>query len=237
MTEVNVYEQLNESLFELNSKEFLAEYLHKQMERAAQQVIDLGAVAMQFSEIKRVPRYTCSSRENDAEHSFMLSLISADLAGSYFPDLSPGLAAQFSNVHDLVELETGDVATFMLNDSELAAKEATELSAVNRVAARLPLYSRDLFIRYEQQKEPEARFVRLVDKILPNLVNILGSGIKVMNEDYGVTSLEVLDQNENRVDVNLRQRFPETELDFIHGIRVKVAENFSRQFSEHIATS
>lgn len=237
MTVFELNTQLNDTLFELSSQELVSEYLQQQMERAAQQVIDLGAIAMQFSEIKRVPRYTCNSRENDAEHSFMLSLISADLAGSYFPDLNPGLAAQFSNVHDLVELETGDVATFMLNDTELAAKEATELSAVNRVAARLPSYSRELFIRYEQQKEPEARFVRLVDKILPNIVNILGSGIKVMNEDYGVSSIVELDQNESRVDTNLRQRFPESDLIFIHGIRVKVAENFSRQFSEKIANS
>jgi 5'-deoxynucleotidase YfbR-like HD superfamily hydrolase len=233
MNTINVYENRDAELFELGSEEQLAISLQQKMENVAKQVTSLGAIAMQFSEIERVPRYNDSSRENDAEHSFMLSLVAADLAGSYFPDLNPGLVAQFSNVHDLIELETGDVATFLLDSVELANKEAVELSAVDTVAGTLSPYTRELFLRYEKQEEPEARFVRLVDKILPNIVNIVGSGMKVMNEDYDVTTPVQLSENEDRINSSLRQRFPENGLDSIHRIRVQVAQDFSTHFANH----
>ena len=161
-------------------------------EEAARVAFQLGYLSMAFARVERVPRYDETSRENDAEHSFMLSLVASELAGSYFANLDPGLVAQFANVHDLVELETDDVATFTIDDETLAVKAAAEYSALDRVAEILPTYTRQLFLRYEEQVEPEARFVRLVDKILPVIVDIAGPGRKVMEEDYSVTTIDQL---------------------------------------------
>lgn len=200
-------------------------------EEAAQVAYDLGAIAMRFARIERVPRYDEASRENDAEHSFMLSLVASELAATYYSELDPGLVAQFATVHDLIELETDDVATFTLDDEALAAKEAAELSALDKVASGLPSYTRELLMRYECQVEPEARFVRLVDKILPVIVNLAGPGKKVMIEDYDIITPEQLDANEDRLSASLRQRFPDSRLTFIHLVRDVLATQFSTVFA------
>lgn len=75
--------------------------------------LELGKIAINFAGVDRVPRYNDERRENDAEHSFMLALIAGELAQTLYPaTLDAGLVSQYAIVHDLIELETGDVATF-----------------------------------------------------------------------------------------------------------------------------
>jgi len=201
------------------------------IQEAAATTFTLGELAMRFARVERVPRYDEESRENDAEHSFMLGLVATELAIDYFPDLDSGLVAQFSLVHDLVELETADVATFILDDSELAAKADDELAALPRVLAALPRATSGLLWRYELQQEPEARFVRLVDKILPVIVDIAGPGRKVMEEDYGVFTTEQLDENEDKLQRRFRQNFPEASFDLLHAVRDTLAARFQGVFA------
>lgn len=203
-------------------------------EHAAVTVLSLGKIAMRFARVERVPRYDEHSRENDAEHSFMLSLVASEIAHEYFPTLDHGLVAQFSNVHDLVELETNDVATFTLDDAALAAKESAEHRALGAVLRQLPHFTRELLQRYELQREPEARFVRLVDKILPYIADIAGPGKKIMVEDYGITQIEQLEANELRLSNQFRQRFPDEDLEFIHRVRAILATQFSRLFESSV---
>jgi 5'-deoxynucleotidase YfbR-like HD superfamily hydrolase len=201
-------------------------------EEAAQTAYHLGVLAMRFARVERVPRYDEHSRENDAEHSFMLSLVATELAATYYSELDVGLVAQYSTVHDLIELETGDVATFALDDTALAAKESAEHTKIETICGKLPPYTRRLLVRYELQLDPEARFVRLVDKSLPLISDIAGPGRKVMEEDYGIYTAEQLDANEDRFSARLRERFPEKELEFIHAVRDLLAERFSAEFAE-----
>ena len=205
-------------------------------ERTAATILTLSRCAMDFAGVERVPRYDSESRENDAEHSFMLALVAPEIASQFFPRLDPGLVARFSVVHDLVELETNDVATYTLDTAELAAKEAAELRALDKLAHMLPRHTRELLLRYEAQTEPEARFVRLVDKLLPVAVDILGPGKQVMAEDYGIATREQLDANEQRLSCRLRERFPDIELDFLHLVRDVLARQFAAEFNKAVAT-
>jgi 5'-deoxynucleotidase YfbR-like HD superfamily hydrolase len=198
---------------------------------AAAVTYHLGAMAMRFARVERVPRYDETSRENDAEHSFMLSLVATELAATYYSHLDIGLIAQFATVHDLIELETADVATYLLDETELAAKEATEQQASHHFAQQLPPYTRQLFTRYESQEEEEARFVRMVDKILPVVVDIAGPGHKVFAEDYGITTTQELDESEDKLAARLRDKFPEESLEFIHAVRDILAARFSEVFA------
>ncbi|MFZ1250182.1 MAG: HD domain-containing protein [Candidatus Microsaccharimonas sp.] len=153
----------------------------------------LGGVAIEFSRIERMPRYDERSRENDAEHSFMLSLVATELAHRLYPDtLDIGLVAQFCPVHDLIEIETGDIPTFHHSQFDMEAKAKAEQAAMERLLLRLPRYTGWLLQQYEQQELPEARFVRAIDKLLPVIVDILGKGRKVMEEDYGVETYDQL---------------------------------------------
>ncbi len=161
-------------------------------DRVVQISLQLGNAAMAFHRIQRVPRYDDGERENDAEHSFMLALIAPELATALKLDLDAGLISQFATVHDLVELRTGDVATFSLTAIELAKKEAAEMQALHGLLRELPPHTAAMLARYELQDEPEARFVRAVDKLLPLVIDAIGDGLRVMQEDYGVETIDDL---------------------------------------------
>lgn len=230
MSHIELNQHTSPALFEaLDRNTALSESSFE--DEAAEVVYGLGVLAMRFARVERVPRYDESSRENDAEHSFMLSLVATELAATYYSDLDVGLVTQYAIVHDLIELQTADVATFILDDAALEAKELAEHSALDTLCATLPAYTRHLLLRYESQLEPEARFVRLVDKILPLISNIAGPGRKVMEEDYEIFTAEQLDENEDRFSARLRERFPDSELRFVHDIRDVVAAVFSQQFN------
>ena len=59
----------------------------------------------------------------------------------------------------------------------------------------LPPYTAQLLERYEKQIEPEARFVRFVDKMLPAIINVLAGDADTSLQDYNITSLEMLMAN------------------------------------------
>ncbi len=165
----------------------------------------------------------------------MLSLVAVELANQYFPNLDTGLIAQFSTVHDLIELETRDIPTYTLDAAGLSAKETAEAQSLATLARKLPPHTRSLLIRYEAQTEPEARFVRLVDKILPVIVDIAGAGYKIMVEDYGITTTSVLEEVERRLSTRLRQQFPEPELHFLHLVRDLLATDFTTSYTTALA--
>jgi 5'-deoxynucleotidase YfbR-like HD superfamily hydrolase len=172
--------------------------------------LELGSIAMRFARVERVPRYDEKTRESDVEHSYMLALVASELAHSLYPnELNSGKIMEYAIVHDLIELKTGDVATFQLDEETLLQKEATEHAALESLLAELPPHTRDLLYNYEQQADKEARFVRAVDKLLPIVVDILGSGHKVMREDYNVHQPSDLTQAHDGLQTRMADRFSE----------------------------
>ena len=172
--------------------------------------IELGSLAMKFARIERVPRYDELSRENDAEHSFMLSLVATELAVQlYRGQMNIGLITQYAMVHDLIETKTGDVATFHYNADDMATKQKVEHEALEELVRELPPYTAWLLREYEEQQNPEARFVKAVDKLLPVIVDVLGSGEKVMKEDYGVTTTEELEISHEKLHNRIAKSFAE----------------------------
>ncbi len=194
--------------------------------------LNLGDIAMRFAAVERVPRYTAETRENDAEHSYMLALVATEIAAEYFPHLDNGLITQFSIVHDLLELETesGDVATFGISDEQLAAKAAAEHAVLDRLLSRLPRKTGLLLQAYEEQDLPEARFVRLIDKFMPLIVDILGPGSQVMHEDYATYSLEQLVSTQTKMKNRFEAMFPEEMMRPLHIARNSLARQFEDVF-------
>lgn len=184
-----------------------AELVDFQADRLADITLRLGNAAMHFARIERMPRYHDGERESDAEHSFMLALTAPELARSLELDLDLGVVSQFSTVHDLVELKTGDVATFSMSAEQLRNKAHAEQQALEQLLQELPPYTAHLLERYERQDEPEARFVRFVDKLLPLVVDINGQGERVFKEDYNVHSTEALFTTHEAIRERFREMF------------------------------
>lgn len=173
-------------------------------------VLSLGALAMKFSRIERVPRFEDGRRESDAEHSFMLSLVASELSHRLYPhSFDHGKVTQYAIVHDLIELKTGDVSTFDLDETALASKEDAEHAALDSLLGELPPFTRTLLRDYERQEDKEARFVRAVDKLLPLVVDIIGQGRRVMEEDHGVFDVVSLRACQDAIHERLQQRFGE----------------------------
>jgi len=215
---------------------FEQEIDQKEYERgsyAAQITLELGEVASRFSRIERVPRYADGERENDSEHSFMLALVAPELIDALELDLDASLATQFAIVHDLVELKTGDIPTLVITEDRKLQKEIDEQIAIRELACTLPPHTMRMLVRYEQQVEPEARFVRYVDKLLPIVLDVIGSGGRVMREDYNITAPQQLRacQRElhDRIIRTFGNEFP--ELDLAHEL---LCELFEMRFSEEM---
>ena len=132
----------------------------------------LAILALRFSRVERVTRHEDGVRpETDSDHSIMLALVACDLAP---PGLSKARIAEYAVVHDLVEAYSGDVQTLTIDAAGRLAKEEREKLAFARIRAELGLGSwvvRKL-ASYEAQVEREARYVRLMDKVLPKLTHL-----------------------------------------------------------------
>jgi putative hydrolases of HD superfamily len=142
--------------------------------KLADTVTHLGGLALAFGRVDRTACYHPSGeKESDADHTVMLSWIAPALASWLYPELDTGLVAQFSAIHDMPEVYAGDTPTLRIDAAGLVAKREREHHAIQRLAAdtaALPWVGH-MMRRYEAQAEPEARFTRAVDKVLPKLVH------------------------------------------------------------------
>lgn len=136
-----------------------------------------------------------SRRENSAEHSWHLGLMSLVL-GEYAPagtDLSRVTAMVL--VHDLVEIDAGDLFVYAGAPAQ-ARQEEAEQAAADRLFALLPASQaagfRALWDEFEERRTPEAKFARALDRLQPMLANYqLGGGTWTQ---HGVTASQVLDK-------------------------------------------
>jgi putative hydrolases of HD superfamily len=136
-----------------------------------------------------------SRQENSAEHSWHLGLMSLVL-GEYAPagtDLSRVTAMVL--VHDLVEIDAGDLFVYAGAPAQ-ARQEEAERAAADRLFALLPASQaagfRALWDEFEERRTPEAKFARALDRLQPMLANYqLGGGTWTQ---HGVTASQVLDK-------------------------------------------
>jgi len=190
-------------------------------------LLSLGDLAMRFAEVERAPRYINGDRENDAEHSFHLALSAAELATDYYPELDAGLVTQFSLVHDLPEVYSGDVWTIGISDEARTIKEEAEKTANQKLAKELPPHISQLLARYEKQQEPEARFVRFVDKLMPDIIHIVDGEASTFKEDHKITELVKLEEIDKVFTEKLQMMFPEFQ--FIHKVRKEILATFKQR--------
>lgn len=143
------------------------------MSDLAEAALDLARLALRFGQIHRTAVYHPDgvTPESDTDHTVMLGWIACALAALCFPQLDIGLVAQFALVHDAPEVYAGDTPTLRIDDAGRVAKGERERAAVDRLVAefgeRLPWFPNAIRL-YEEQRLPEARFVRAWTRCCPN---------------------------------------------------------------------
>lgn len=132
-----------------------------------------------------------SRRENTAEHSWHLALYALVLKGLAAPDVDVARVIQMLILHDLVEIDTGDVPIHSqggqahASDQQIAAEEA----AADRIFGLLPAAQgtafRALWDEFEANESSDAVFAKSLDRAQPVALNIAcGGGTWT---EYGVT--------------------------------------------------
>lgn len=199
------------------------QYTSADAKQAHDYLLQIGKLTVDFAHVQRQPHYASGRPENDVEHSFHLALSAVEMAAQYHPELDVGLVAQFSLVHDLPELYVGDIPTFDITDEAMADKVAAEKVSTIQLLKELPPHLAQLLERYEKQIEPEARFVRFIDKLLPAIIHTVMPEVsrQVFKDAYDITSIEGIKKGEAERIARLKTMFPEFE--FVHIVRDLVA--------------
>lgn len=164
-----------------------------------------------------------SRRENSAEHSWHLALYAlafADLAG---PGVDIGRVIRMMLIHDLVEIDVGDVPLHSAAGQAHGSPEiqAAEARAALRIFGLLPDAQAQEFLalwqEFEAAASPDAVFAKSLDRCQPVIQNLLSGGIGWV--DYGVTFGDI----EARVGRKIAQGAP----DLWHWLRPRVQAFFA----------
>ena len=167
-------------------------------ERLAQQI----RFIIEADKLKEIFRQTLVTqsrrRENDAEHSWHLTLLVIILAEhSNVQPLDVLRVLKMLIIHDLVEIDAGD--TFAYDTARMADQHEREAKAADRIFGLLPgdqtSELRSLWDEFEARQTPEAKFAAAVDRFQPMLLNCLTEGAAWKN--HGVTSDRVFARNKH----------------------------------------
>jgi len=120
-----------------------------------------------------------SRRENSAEHSWHLALMALVLAEHAPPGTDLSRVIAMVVVHDLVEIDAGDLSVYA-PEAEQARQRRAERAAADRIFALLPPGQasalRALWDEFEERATVEARFARALDRLQPMLINMMTGG-------------------------------------------------------------
>jgi putative hydrolases of HD superfamily len=149
-----------------------------------------------------------SRRENSGEHSWHLALYALVLADQAAPRVDINRVIRMLLIHDLVEIDVGDVPIHSANGAAHASAEtvAAEQRAADRIFGFLPNDLRDelraLWDEFEAAETPDAVFAKSLDRVQPVMANLMSGGGTWV--EYNVT----YDQLESRVGVKIAKGAP-----------------------------
>ena len=149
-----------------------------------------------------------SRPENSGEHSWHLALYALILADQADPEVKIDRVIRMLLIHDLVEIDVGDVPIHSQNGQAhaSAATQAAESQAADRIFGLLPKDLGDdlrvLWEEFEAAQTPDARFAKSLDRVQPVMANLMSGGGTWTT--YNVTS----DQLDARVGVKIAHGAP-----------------------------
>lgn len=149
-----------------------------------------------------------SRPENSGEHSWHLALYALILADQADPEVKIDRVIRMLLIHDLVEIDVGDVPIHSQNGQAhaSAATQAAESQAADRIFGLLPKDLGDdlrvLWEEFEAAETPDARFAKSLDRVQPVIANLMSGGGTWTT--YNVTS----DQLDARVGVKIAHGAP-----------------------------
>lgn len=140
------------------------------------------AFLAEADKLKQITRATTlgdgSRAENSAEHSWHLALYALVLGGHAPQGVDINRVIAMLLVHDLVEIDAGDVPIYA--NSDPAATAQAEAAAATRIFGLLPpdqgAELRALWDEFEAAETPDAQFAKALDRFQPPNQNLASDG-------------------------------------------------------------
>ena len=165
-----------------------------------------------------------SRQENSAEHSWHLTLYAMVLAGQAGPGVDISRVIRMLILHDLVEIDVGDVPLHSANGQAHGAPDiqVAEAAAARRIFGLLPEAQGAEFLalwqEFEAAETPDAIFAKSLDRTQPLVQNLASDGVGWRK--YDVTYDNVV----SRVGSKITRGLPRV-WDHLHG---KLRQHFAR---------
>lgn len=146
--------------------------------------------------------------ENSGEHSWHLALYALVLADQAGPRVNIDRVIRMLLIHDLVEIDTGDVPIHADNGQAHGSADvlAAERAAADRIFGLLPAdigaALRALWEEFEAAETPDAVFAKALDRLQPVMQNMAAGGGTWAR--YGVTFAQL----ESRVGARVARGAP-----------------------------
>jgi putative hydrolases of HD superfamily len=143
-----------------------------------------------------------SRRENSAEHSWHLAIGLLTIAQESNLKIDLHKALLMALIHDVCEIDAGDTPAF---GPQRPDQHEVELRCIERLAGYDLAFAasiRELWLEYEAQVTLESRWVKVLDRFMPFVVNLSTQGINW--KEQAVTRSQVL-----RVSEPVREHAPE----------------------------
>ena len=166
------------------------------------QIINLQkqiAFIKEIDKIKYIQRrsklFNSDRRENDAEHSWHLSMMAIVLAEHSENPIDLLKVLKMVLIHDIVEIDAGDTFVYDTTKNHLNTDE--ELIAAKRIFGLLPKEQAEELIaiweEFEEGETDEAKFAKSMDRFEPLLQDATNDGGTRM--EYNVPYQNVYDMN------------------------------------------
>ena len=137
-----------------------------------------------------------SRRENSGEHSWHLALYALVLADQAGPSVDISRVIKMLLIHDLVEIDVGDVPIHSANGTAHASEQtlAAESRAADRIFGLLPPdlgpAFRALWDEFEAALTPDAIFAKSLDRVQPVMANLQSGGGTWIEDSVTAEQLE-----------------------------------------------
>ena len=170
------------------SVELSAEDMEKQIDF----IIEVDKLKHVF---RQTPLIKDGRAENDAEHSWHLSLMAVLLFRHAGEEVDLLRVLKMLLIHDIVEIDAGD--TFLYDEVSYKDKDVREQKAADRLFNILPdeqaLEFRALWDEFEERKSEDAQYAAALDRFQPLLLNFHTNGLAWRR--HGVTRDQVISRN------------------------------------------
>ncbi len=154
---------------------------------------------LEVDKLKNIKRQTYLSdgrgKENDAEHSWHLALMSLLLSEYSNEKIDTLRVMSMVLIHDIIEIDAGD--TYAYDDAGNATKREREEKAAKRIFGLLPKDQEsmmwELWEEFEACETSESKFANALDRMQPLMLNDATGGRAWM--EHGVAKHQIVNRN------------------------------------------